>query len=54
MTDGDYGRSRSDPAPFDQGWFDLLEEGVVQVRGGLVVRLNAAAARLGVPFVIVK
>ena len=46
MTDRDYGRSRSDPAPFDQGWFDLLEEGVVQVRGGLVVRLNAAAARL--------
>lgn len=32
--------------PLDQVWFDQLEEGVVQVSGGVVVRLNAAAARL--------
>lgn len=30
----------------DQDWFEQLEEGVVQVNGGVVVRLNAAAARL--------
>lgn len=45
MTDDD-GSNRSVSAHSDLDWFDQLEEGVVQVKDGLVTRLNAAAARL--------
>ena len=45
MTDGDARTAGSDTA-LDQDWFEQLEEGVVQVSGGGVVRLNTAAARL--------
>jgi len=46
VTDHDDSGDRAALAQFDQDWFEQLEEGVVQVTGGVVVRLNAAAARL--------
>lgn len=46
MSDSDPLWGAPDDTAFDQHWFEQLEEGVVQVSGGLVVKLNAAAARM--------
>jgi signal transduction histidine kinase len=46
VTDGKPPGGGAGSGSSEEDWFEQLEEGVVQVSGGVVVRLNAAAAKL--------